>query len=78
MRPRCGASRVAPEIVSAAALIDSLGQAAHGGLKPDLTLVFDCSYEISRQRMSGRPLDRFEREDREFFERVRAAYLQQA
>ena len=59
-------------------LIESLGQAAHGGLKPDRTLVFDCSYEISRQRMAGKSLDRFEREDRDFFERVRAAYLQAA
>jgi dTMP kinase len=59
-------------------LIESLGQAAHGGLKPDLTLVFDCSYEISRQRMAGKSLDRFEREDRAFFERVRSAYLQSA
>jgi dTMP kinase len=59
-------------------LIESLGQAAHGGLKPDRTLVFDCSYEISRQRMAGKSLDRFEREDREFFERVRSAYLQSA
>jgi dTMP kinase len=59
-------------------LIESLGHAAHGGLKPDRTLVFDCSYEISRQRMAGKSLDRFEREDRDFFERVRAAYLEAA
>jgi dTMP kinase len=56
-------------------LIRSLAQAAHGGLQPDRTLVFDCSYEVSRQRLQGKTLDRFEREDRAFFERVRAAYL---
>lgn len=56
-------------------LIRSLAQAAHGGLQPDRTLVFDCSYEVSRQRLQGKNLDRFEREDRAFFERVRAAYL---
>jgi dTMP kinase len=56
-------------------LIQSLAQAAHGGLQPDRTLVFDCPYEVSRQRMEGKTLDRFEREDRAFFERVRAAYL---
>jgi len=56
-------------------LIRSLAQAAHGGLQPDRTLVFDCSYEVSRQRLQGKHLDRFEREDRAFFERVRAAYL---
>ena len=58
-------------------LIEELGQAAHPGLRPDRTLVFDCSYEVARERLSasGRKLDRFEREDRAFFERVRAAYL---
>ena len=58
-------------------LIARLAEAAHPGLKPDLTLVFDCPYEVSRERLSksGRALDRFEREDRAFFERVRSAYL---
>ena len=58
-------------------LIARLAEAAHPGLKPDLTLVFDCPYDVARARLakSGRPLDRFEREDRAFFERVRAAYL---
>jgi dTMP kinase len=59
-------------------LIESLAARAHPGLAPDLTLVFDCSYEISRARLtgSGRALDRFESQEREFFERVRAAYRQ--
>jgi dTMP kinase len=58
-------------------LISRLAEAAHPGLKPDLTLIFDCPYEISSQRLakSGRILDRFEREDRAFFDRVRSAYL---
>ncbi len=61
-------------------LIARLGDAVHPGLRPDRTLVFDCSYEVSRSRLSssGKSLDRFEREGREFFERVRAAYLQRA
>ena len=56
--------------------IRQLAQSAHPGLSPDLTLVFDCAYEISRSRLSnsGRELDRFEAEERAFFERVRAAY----
>ena len=60
-----------------AEFIQRLADAAHPGLRPDLTLVFDCSYEVARQRLaaSGKALDRFEREDRAFFERVRAAYL---
>lgn len=61
-------------------LIERLAEAAHPGLRPDRTLVFDCPYEVARQRldMSGKSLDRFEREDRTFFERVRAAYIARA
>ncbi len=64
----------------AAELIGRLAEAAHPGLAPDRTLVFDCSFEIARERLaaSGKPLDRFEREDRAFFERVRGAYLARA
>jgi dTMP kinase len=62
----------------AAELIERLGAAAHPGLAPDRTLVFDCSFEVSRKRLDGKALDRFEREDRAFFERVRAAYLERA
>jgi len=61
-----------------AELLDRLSSAAHPGLAPNRTLVFDCSYEVSRKRLEGRPLDRFEREDRAFFERVRATYLARA
>jgi len=58
-------------------LISRLAEAAHPGLRPDRTLVFDCPYEVASARLAkaGRQLDRFEREDRAFFERVRAAYL---
>jgi dTMP kinase len=59
-------------------LIERLAAAAHPGLVPDRTLVFDCSFEVSRQRLQGKTLDRFEREDRGFFERVRAAYLERS
>jgi dTMP kinase len=57
--------------------IQRLSEAAHPGLQPDRTLVFDCRYEVARERLAktGRALDRFEKEDRDFFERVRAAYL---
>jgi dTMP kinase len=63
-----------------AEVIERLGGFAHPGLAPDRTLVFDCSYEVARARLSGsgKSLDRFEREDRAFFERVRAAYLDRA
>jgi dTMP kinase len=64
----------------AADLIERLGAAAHPGLVPDRTLLFDCSYEVARRRLeaSGKALDRFERESREFFDRVRGAYLARA
>ena len=58
-------------------LIARLAEAAHPGLRPARTLVFDCPYEVAAARLAkaGRVLDRFEREDRAFFERVRGAYL---
>lgn len=58
-------------------LIQQLAEATHPNLRPDRTLVFDCPYDIAKQRLSatGRRLDRFEREDRQFFERVRDSYL---
>ena len=61
-------------------LIERLSAAAHPGLAPDRTLVFDCSYEVARRRLagSGKKLDRFEREDEAFFQRVRDAYLARA
>jgi dTMP kinase len=61
-------------------LIERLSAASHPGLAPDRTLVFDCSYEVARGRLagSGRKLDRFERENEAFFQRVRDAYLARA
>jgi dTMP kinase len=61
-------------------LIERLSQAAHPGLRPDRTLLFDCTYEVSSRRLadSGKTLDRFEREGRAFFDRVRDAYLTRA
>jgi dTMP kinase len=58
-------------------LIARLTEAAHPGVRPHRTLIFDCPYEVSRERLakSGRELDRFEKEERAFFDRVRNAYL---
>ena len=58
-------------------LIEAMRKIVHPDLQPDCTLIFDCSFEVSQERMqrSGRALDRFEREGRAFFERVHAAYL---
>lgn len=60
--------------------LDILEQWVQEGLQPDLTLLFDVPTDLARRRVLGmdRDLDRFEREKQEFFERVRAAYLDRA
>lgn len=52
----------------------------HPGFQPDLTLLFDLAPEIAAARVAGtgNAPDRFEREQRDFFERVRGAYLERA
>jgi dTMP kinase len=51
----------------------------HADLQPDLTLLFDLSPEIAARRLAdARAPDRFEREQRDFHARVRAAYLRRA
>ncbi|MXS19797.1 dTMP kinase [Pseudomonas oryzihabitans] len=50
-----------------------------GDLQPDLTLVFDLPVEIGLARAARRGvLDRFEQEQRAFFEAVRQTYLDRA
>nr|WP_298727489.1 dTMP kinase [uncultured Steroidobacter sp.] len=63
--------------------IATLEQMVQGTLRPDLTLLLDAPLDISVARASARnnaagTTDRFEQERREFFERVRAAYLDRA
>jgi dTMP kinase len=60
-----------------AQLIEALVAATHPGLVPDRTLLFDLPIELGMGRAKRRAADgdRFEDEDRRFFERVRAAYL---
>ena len=64
-------------------LIAALERLLHGRCNPDLTLLFDVPSATSRARLDrmqarGRELDKFEREARAFFERVRDAYLARA
>jgi len=58
-----------------ARFLTSLKVAIQGNLEPDLTLLFDAPIEIGIARIAKRKPDHFERENREFFERVRSAYL---
>jgi len=50
-----------------------------GGIRPDLTLIFDIDVKTGLQRATARgKADRFEQEKTEFFERVRQCYLDRA
>ncbi|QSA97397.1 dTMP kinase [Methylococcus sp. EFPC2] len=61
------------------AFIESLERHVQAGLSPDLTLLFDAPVDIGLARVRARgESDRFERERVDFFERIRAAYLDQA
>ena len=57
-----------------------LEQWVQRGLQPDLTIFLDLPAGRARQRVldMNRDLDRFEREQQAFFDRVRAAYLDRA
>ena len=58
--------------------IAALERWVHDDLQPDLTLVFDAPVELALSRLAKARTDRFEREDRGFFERVRGEYLTRA
>jgi dTMP kinase len=62
------------------ALIQEIVELATGGLKPDLTLLFDLSVAESavrtRKRVKAKRTDRLDIEDAEFHTRVRDAYVE--
>jgi dTMP kinase len=62
--------------------IRELEAMVQGALRPDLTVLLDApvakALARARTRNAGAVEDRFEREQSEFFERVRAAYLARA
>jgi dTMP kinase len=62
------------------ARLEALEDWVQRGLQPGLTLLFDLPCEVAAQRLaaSGGDPDRFEREQSDFFNRVRAAYLARA
>ncbi len=57
--------------------INYLNNIATGGIKPDLTYVFDVDVETSAKRV-GDEKDRMESAGKEFFNRVRNGYLELA
>jgi dTMP kinase len=60
-------------------VIAALEREVLGDFRPDLTLVFDVPSEVGLARLAdGRPLDKFERKDAAFFDRVRSVYLERA
>ena len=59
--------------------LEALEAWVHHDLQPDLTLLFDVPLEVARQRLDAtRTLDKFEREQTDFFARCRAEYLRRA
>lgn len=56
--------------------IEQLADWVHPDTWPDLTILLDAPVAVGLERMSGRGApDRFEREQHDFFERVRSTYL---
>lgn len=71
---QCGGRGLDPQRIVA------LEGLVHPDLQPDATFLFDLDPEVAyeRQRSRSRTPDRFEREQAEFFVRVRSAYLERA
>lgn len=59
--------------------IDMLNQWVLSGFAPDCTIILDAPVEVAFSRIqTQRTLDRFEKENRIFFEKIRAQYLAMA
>ena len=59
--------------------VEELEQWTQGDLQPDRTVLFDIEPEVAAERVArARNLDRFEKENLDFFNRVRQAYLTRA
>ncbi len=57
--------------------LNTLNNIATGGLKSDLTIVFDIESEIAQKRL-GTTKDRLEKEGLEFHKKIRTGYLELA
>ena len=61
------------------AKLEALENWVHPQLQPDLTLLFDVPLEVARTRLDAtRTLDKFEREQADFFSACRNEYLRRA
>ncbi len=61
------------------AKIAELERWVQADLQPDVTMLFDVPVEVSVQRLaSARTPDKFERENADFFSKIRQIYLQRA
>lgn len=71
---QCGGGGLDPQVVIA------LERIVHPQLQPDATFLFDVDPAVAaeRQRARAGASDKFERQQRDFFARVRAAYLERA
>jgi dTMP kinase len=59
--------------------MEALEQWVHPDLQPDLTFLFDVPLDVARDRLAAsRALDKFEREQADFFAATRAEYLRRA
>lgn len=58
--------------------IETLENLVQGELRPDKTLYLDLDPTIAFERIADRALDRIEREQLDFFQRVRDCYLKRA
>ena len=58
--------------------VNQLKQIIQNDFDPDLTFLLDAPIDVIKSRRKLNPNDRFESEDRQFFERVRQGYLQLA
>ncbi len=58
--------------------LEALEQTIQGTLQPDLTLFLDVPPALAEKRIAGRSKDRMEKEEQEFFDRVRQGYLTRA
>lgn len=59
--------------------LEALERWVHPALQPDLTLLFDVPLAVARERLDAtRTLDKFEREQADFFEKCRSEYLRRA